>query len=193
LHLDRLAIADLSSDGLGEFAIEGLEGAVAGQGSVKIGRLAVGGTAFPATQTIATAIGAARSGGNVDLSSLVPRLGFVETADVDLNVAGIPRTRLGKMRIDLANYVGNVPTAIAADIANADFATSMVAQGSVRRLLEGFGYERVHANSSVKVDWNEADDTTVVDDFMLAMAGIGTLSGEATFAGPTRGDFETVA
>ncbi len=190
LHVDDISVDDLSIAGLGRFAIDGLEGVVSGQASVKVGRLAFGGIKLPSTDTIATAMRVARVGGDVDFSSLLPTLGFVETGGVDVDVAGIPRTRLGKLRVDLADYVGSVPTAVTVDIADADFATTMIAQDSVRNLLASFGYERLHVDSSVKVDWDEASDATVVDDFKLSMSDIGTLSGDARFTGPTRSEIE---
>ncbi len=128
LHLDDLSITDLSIDGLGAFAIDGFDGEVNGQASIKVGRLAFGGVTLPTSDTIATAMRVARVGGNVDFSSLLPTLGFVETGDVDADIDGIPRTKLGKMRVDLGDYVGSVPTSVTVDIANADFATSMIAQ-----------------------------------------------------------------
>ncbi len=192
LHLDRLAIADLSSDGLGEFAIEGLEGVVADVASLKIGRLACGGMAFPEAATIAAAIRTSSYGGDVDYSSLAPALGFFEIGGVDVDVAGIPPTRLARMRVDLDNYVDNVPTAITLDVTGADVATSMIIDDRVRRLLEGFGYDRVNVDANLKAAWNAADETTVVDDFHLTLADIGTVSGDAVFSGPTREGFAMV-
>ena len=54
--LGEFHISDLSSDRLGEFAIEGFDGAVQGQGAVKIGRFAFGGIVFPSLDTVLAAM-----------------------------------------------------------------------------------------------------------------------------------------
>jgi len=190
LHLDRMSIDDLSMDGLGELTLDGIDVEIADQVSVKLGRLAFGGMAFPKTATIAAALDAAQTGGNVDFSSLAPTLGFFEAGDVDVDIADTPPIRLGRMRIDLANYVGQVPTAVTAAITGADVSTDVIPDDRIRRLLTEFGYQRIHLDAGVKAAWHDGDDTTAVDDFSVKLADIGTLAGKAKFAGPTRADLE---
>jgi hypothetical protein len=192
IHLDGFALADLSIDGLGELAIDGFEGAVRGEASVAIGRLAFGGMVFPAAEAILAALRDGFAGRDVDVSALAPTLGFIEAGGIDIDVNGIPPTRLGKLRIDLDRYVGEVPTSIAVEIADADFATSMIAHARTRRLLEGFGYKRVRVDSTVRVGWDENNGTTAVESFRLAIKDVGTLSGDAAFTGPTRAEIERI-
>jgi len=188
-HLGELSFADVSTDAIGAFAVDDFDAAVGGEVSLKIGRFAVGDLTLPDGSDMVAALAA----GDLDYRAFLPVFGFVEVAGFDLAVAGQPPTRLGRLRLDIGDYIGTVPTAFALDVEDADFATSMVEPTPVRRLAESLGYDRVRLDSAVRIDRDESDDTITVEDFRLAMAGVGRLSGDATFAGPERAAIERAA
>src|SRR5262249_20249722 len=57
-------ISDLSIEGLGEMAIEGLAGTIEGQGAIKIGRFAFGGLKFADLEMLRTLVRASAENGN---------------------------------------------------------------------------------------------------------------------------------
>ena len=192
IHLDGFAIDRLSIDGLGALTLDGFDGAVAGEASLKLGRLAVADVGFPGADALSAALRMASLDRDVDYSALTPTLGTVEASGVELDVTGIPRASLESMRLALGDYVGELPTSVALDMTGADIATSMIPERRLRALLDGFGYDRIQADASVAIDWREADNTTVVERLGLAIADIGALSGGAVFNGPTRAQLQTV-
>ena len=189
LHLGGLSFADLSTDAIGAFAIDDMEAAGAGQGSVTIGRIGFGGLALPPIETLKAAVAAYEAGGDIDTSSLIPPLSFVEAAGIDVAIATLPAVQLGRLRVDLGQYVGKVPTTIAADLAGADFPASMVPSDRARGLLGTFGYDRVRLDGGAKIDWSASGDIAV-KDFRLAMKDVGGLSGDADLAGLTPAEAE---
>ena len=182
MRMGRLSLTDFSSDKIGEFAIDDLESAVGGQGSVTIGHLAFGGLVLPPFESVMAAVKAENAGDDVDVSAILPTIGFVEAADVDIALAALPRTMLTRFRVDLDNYVGQVPTSIALDLAGADVPTDLIAYHRARRLLEDFGYDRALIDAGLTMDWDEAGEIAV-KNYRLAIKDVGAVSGDAILTG----------
>jgi hypothetical protein len=192
MHLGGFAIADLSSDGLGELSIDDLEGAIADEGYLKVGRFAFGGMVFPGTDVALAAVDAQENDEDFDFKKLIPTLGFLEALGVDVESSDIPRTQLDRLRFDLANYVGPVPTLIGVDLAGIDIATVAIEDAKARRMLEDLGYERITADYALKLAWNEADESVTIDDFRLAVKDMGTITGTAELTGLKRSAIENI-
>ncbi len=192
LHLGGLSFADLSTDAIGAFAIDDMEASGAGQGTVKIGRFGFGGLALPPIETLKAAVAAYEAGSDIDTSSLIPPLSFVEAAGIDVAIATLPAVQLGRFRVDLGRYVGKVPTTIVADLAGADFPATMIPSDRARGLLGTFGYDRVRLDGGVKIDWSPSGEIAV-KEFRLAMKDVGGLSGDADLTGLTPADAEHMA
>ena len=55
-HLGGFSMADMSSDGIGDFTIDDFNTSVAGQGAVKLGKFSFGGVVFPPIEAIVAAV-----------------------------------------------------------------------------------------------------------------------------------------
>lgn len=192
LHLGKLTLADASVDSIGEFSIEDGEGMVAGQGAVKLGKLAFGGLILPPLSALSAAATAYDTGGDVDVSSVVPSVGYVELGGIDFDAAGISPVHLGHFRADLGDYVDKVPTTVTAALAGADVPTDLIPDARAQRLLTQFGYDRVVLDGSGKADWAAGGDIAI-RDFSLGMKDVGTISGEADLAAPPPTDAQHMA
>jgi len=192
MHLGKLTLADASTDSIGSFTAEGMEGGIGGQGLVKIGKLAFGGLVLPPFDAIAAAIDTQIAGGNVDASALVPTVGYVEAAGIDVGLTALPSMQLDHFRVDLGAYVDKVPTSIAVAVAGADVPASLIPDDHARRLLDGFGYTRVHVDGGAKIDWSPAGDIAI-RDFSLGMKDVGAISGQADLTGLTPADAQHMA
>jgi len=186
LSFDRLTISDASSDEIGEVAIEGLVGAVAGQGAVAIGRLALGGLVPPPADMLVGAYDGFEKGADVDMSALAPKLGYLEAAEINLQAIDFPGAALGQMRADFGNYVGSVPTNVAVAIDDLDIATSSLQPARARGLVAALGYDRIRADTSFSLNWREADGTVNLDDFRLDIENFGNTTASIVLAGLTR-------
>jgi hypothetical protein len=182
MRLARLSISDFSTDMLGEMALDGLALAVPDAGAVRVGRFAFGGLVPPAREALFAALAAQESGDRIDIPSIIPMFGFVEATGVDVAVVGLPETRLERLRLDLGDYVGPVPTTVAVDIAGADLDSSLVVEPRARGFLDDFGYDRVVLDTAFQARWAR-DGTIVFDGFSFAMKDVAALSGDLVFAG----------
>ena len=189
-RLDSFHIADFSADGLGEFAMDGLDVAVPDQGSARLGRFAFGGIAFPGIDAIQRAIDAAESGGEVDAKTLAARLGFVELAGIDIRAAGKDPVVLGKFRLDLDDYVGFLPTRLTAELAGLVIPTSVIDDPEGRKIFERLGYDTLDASYGLDAHWDEASETLAVDNLSVAVKGVGSFVAKLALAGLTRAAIE---
>jgi hypothetical protein len=191
IHLDGLTMANLSLDGLGEFALAGLQAGVHDLATLKAGRIAIGGARLPKPDVLAASIRTALSGGDVDLSTLIPAIGFLELAGLDLNVTGYPSTSLGRVRVDLGGHFGNLPTTFKVAVADADL-DAVLMPGSLREILTRYGYTRVRTDVAGNVTWNEQRKQTTLDGVKVTAKDVGTLTVDATLNGPERADIDAL-
>ena len=183
-------IADFSIDGLGEMAVEGLAGAVEGQGSIKIGRLAFGGMTFPDAELLRSAVrsaGAPNQDGSLDLdpTGLVPKLGFVEASGIEVQSSDIPHLALDKLRVDLSDYVGFIPTRLDASLSGLDMPVSAMDPQS-RETFARLGYDHISLDYRLRYAWEKAREQLAVNDLHLRAADIGAITGSAVIGGVTR-------
>jgi hypothetical protein len=189
VHLDGLSLANLSIEGLGEFALAGFSAGVRDLATVKAGRVAVGGLIFPKSEVIANAIRTAFTRGDVDVSTVAPVVGFVELGAVDLSVTNYPSTHLGKFRVDFGNHIGNLPTSFKIGVTEADL-DAVLMPGTLRELLTRYGYTRIKADMAGTVAWNEQKKTTTLSGVKLTAKDVGTLTVDAVLNGPERSDID---
>jgi hypothetical protein len=191
IHLDGLSIAAMSLDGIGELAFNGFNVGVKDVASVKASRIAIGGLVMPKGDLLLTGLRTAAAGGDVDVSAIVPTVGFVELGGLDANVTGYPSTHLGKVRFDFANPIGNVPTSLKIDVADTDLDAVLLPE-ILREQLSRYGYTRLKTDVSGKIAWDEGKKQTLVSGLKLNVKDVGTLTVDAVLNGPTRTDFESL-
>ena len=188
--LGEFHISDLSSDRLGEFAIEGFDGAVQGQGAVKIGQFAFGGIVFPSLDTVLAAMRAEAEQMPFDETRLIPTLGFIDLAGVDAETPDVAPTALGKLRVDLGDYIGPVPTSVAIDIAGLEVPVSVIDDPETREMFARLGYDRLSANYGLKLRWNEADETLNIENIHAGFEEMGSLTMSLELSGLPRAAIE---
>jgi hypothetical protein len=186
LGFSSFHVAGLSSDAVAEIGLDGFEASIAGQGTLKLGHFALGKASLPGADALVTAARVAETGGDVDVSSLIPEFARIELGDVLVDAPELPRIALGRLNLDLANYVAKVPTSVTADIGGLDMPTSLLPNRMMAGLLGTFGYERVEADAGVKLAWNEPARTVTLDDVRFDMKNMGVLTGSAAFSGLSR-------
>lgn len=189
MHLGKLTLADASIDAIGAFGIEGAEGAIGGQGSLKVGKFGFGGLTLPTIDALSAALAAHDAGGDVDYSSLVPPIGFVEIGGIDVGLTDLPAMKLDQFRVDLGNYSGHLPTAISGTLAGLQMPAALIPDERTQKLLAQFGYDRVSLAGGGKMTWG-GDGTISVRDFSAGMKDVGSFSGSFDLTGLTPADAE---
>jgi hypothetical protein len=186
LTLGAFELTDASSEGFGEIAIRDFVAAIAGQGAIQVGRLALGNVVPPPFEAFDEALERAQNGGDVDISSLAPKLGALEAAAIHIQAVDCPGVALGALQANFDNHVGTVPTAVTVAIADLDVATASLPGASIRSLIAGLGYDRIGADASLSLSWREADSTVRLDDFQLEIADFANTTADLVLAGLTR-------
>ncbi len=183
LTLGAIKISDFSIDGLGEFAIEGLEGAVRGQGAMRIGRFAFGGMKFGGIDGFNRLLAATESGQHFDPKMVMPTLGFLELAGLEVQTPDIDRLSLSRLRIDASNYVDAVPTVSSVELSSLMLPASAIKDRKTRELLQRFGYDNLDLSAAIDSEWHAAGDTYTVNKFELNLKKIGSLAAKFTVTG----------
>lgn len=185
-HLRAVTFSDFSSEGLGEFSIDDVFVEQTEEGSFKLGRFAIGGLVFPSIETLIAAAEAEEAGRDFDFSEITAQLGFVEVQDIDLDIPDVPNAQLGKMRLDLGNYVGPIPTSLGLEIIDANLPASAIDDSTMRAMWQSLGYDRILGAFTAKLAWDESDETISVDDFQFSVDDVGSVSLEVQLGGLSR-------
>lgn len=192
-HIGGMSIIDVSVGGLSEFSIDNLVVRNAREGSVILRRFAFGDVVLPALELLIEAAEAEEAGRDFDYSQLGVELAFIELLGVDVDVPDSPRFQLDKMRLDLGNYVGPLPTSLALDISGIDLPASAIDDSTLRGMWQMLGYDRIRGEFSAKLAWNESEETVGIDDFRFSIGDVGAFSMSAEAGGLSRqelGDLE---
>lgn len=191
MRLAGFSMTDFSSDLLGEIAFDRAEVAIKDTAEVNVRRFAFGGIVPPSLDAFMAAVEAQTNDEDVDFSSVIPHLGFLETTGVDVNVADMPRTTLESFRVDLRDYIGPVPTTISWDIVDADVSADLIEDDDVRQMLAKLGYDRVVLSTSLDAKWSEAGNIDI-EQFRVAMKDVGAIYGDIRLAGIKPSDIPTI-
>jgi hypothetical protein len=189
--METFGLSNVSNDGFREAKIEGFIGAIAGQGAIGIGRLALGDVDLPSFDAFEIALARAERGGDIDISSLLPRLGAFEVAGVNVQAINFPGVTLGRLRADLGNYLGEVPTEVALDIENLDIATSSLQPARARSFITSLGYERIRADANFDLGWLESDGSVKLDELRIDIEDFGNITASLLLTGLTREAIES--
>jgi hypothetical protein len=189
--LDAFTLTDFSADGIGEISIDNLD-ASSMDGYFFIGRMVAGGIVFPGIDKLIAAFEAEDRGEDVDFAGLSAKLGYLEAAEVEFESDDTPMVALEKLRLDLGNYVGLVPTSIGMEIAGLDAPAELFDEDDADEMLRALGYDRLRADYGVRIDWNETDETVTIDNFRLSLSDVGVVTGKAVLGGLSRRDFDDV-
>lgn len=183
---DGFHVSGLSSDAIAEIGLDGFAAGIESQGNVEIGHFLVGNMTLPGAEATIAALRGIQQDQDVDFSALAPTVGHVEMDGLKVDIAELMRVALGRMRIDLANYVGRFPASISMDIAGFDAPTQAIPNRLVSQLLGSFGIDRVEADLAMKLAWNENEQKVDLKDFRVALKDQGVLTGSAAMAGLSR-------
>lgn len=186
LTMETFGLSNVSNDGFTEAEIEEFVGAIAGQGAIGIGRLALGDVDLPSFDAFEIALARAERGGDIDISSLLPRLGAFEVAGVNVQAINFPGVTLGRLRADLSNYLGEVPTEVALDIEDLDIATSSLQPARARSFITSLGYERIRADANFDIGWRESDGSVKLDELRIDIEDFGNIAVNLLLTGLTR-------
>jgi hypothetical protein len=176
----------VSLDSVGEFRVDDVRIAAAGQASFDLGRFALGRIVMPRLEAIRSVIEAELGGGNSDLSSLFPQIGFADIRGARFATPESGDIGVDRFRLDLGSYVGQVPTVVELDTSGISLDRRYLERFPEARLLDELGYDRLALNSGLKLDWQESASALRLQDFHLSVDKVGRMNANLDFGGLTR-------
>lgn len=187
--LEGFTITDWTSDKLGEMAIDRLALSIQDQGKVSIQRFAFGDLVPPSIEAIVAAAMAEDSGGDVDVGSVIPQLGFIEAQGISAAPSDAPPLSVERFRLDLKDYVGPIPTNFGFELVDADVDASLIEDEDAKQMLDKLGYDRVVLDAAVHGTWSQAGEIAL-DSFAFTMKDVGTISGDIVLSGIAPADYK---
>lgn len=187
--IGRVSLRDFSSDGLGEFSVDGVD--AAGQGNViRLARFAFGGLRFPDGAAIEAAIRSGGSGPGFDPFALAPTLGYVKVDSLSVDVAGKGTVSLGSFSMDYPSYIKAIPTAVRIAMKNFVAPASLADDRNARETLAALGYDKLDLSAELAVRYDERSGDLKLETLSAGLAEGGSAALEATFGNVPRSVFE---
>jgi hypothetical protein len=184
--LGEIHISDLSLDGLGEFGFADLDVVISGGGILAIDQFAIGGIVFPDRAILRAAATADGKGETIpDLGALLPRLGYVELAGLEIGGPGALPVTVERASFRVGGYVGMVPTAYSLEIRGVGAPLTLL-DDEIARILNQLGYTDAKGDFAIEVAWDEATETLVLNDLYIALVGAGSIRANLQITGITR-------
>lgn len=185
-HIGEFYLSDLSLDGLGEIGLADVDLVAGGDIDFRMDRLALGGIEMADEAVIQSILDAIAAGQDPDnITDLVPMIGFIETAGIELAIDGMLPLALDRMLIAADGYVGPIPTGNRIEVQGLRVPQSVV-DGQVRAIINQLGFTEFIVDLGMAMTWNEADETLLLEDVHFAIRGAGSISASLELGGVTR-------
>lgn len=191
IRLSGFALRDVSIDSVDEISLDGLAIAVPDQGSFSLDRFAIGGIVLPKLAILKAAMESERGGLEPDPATLVPQIAFIEFLGAKALLSGKPPGSLDRLRFELRDYVGAIPTTANADLRGLEIPADVVTDESAREILKGLGIDRIKIDYGYRVRWRESDSKLFIDDVHFYVADVGSLTVSVVLGGLRRDMLES--
>lgn len=186
----RVAVTDVSSEGIGEFAVEGVDFA-GDQGTFRLARFAIGKIGFPAYDDVERAFRAAAAGNSdVDPVSVIPSVGHLGIDGAAFDAPGKGRMLLDHFAIDLDGFIRAVPTKARVVLTGLVVPTSFAITDADRESIERFGYDKIGLSAEVALGWNATSRDLSLDTLAMTLADGGTVKANAVLGNVPQSAFE---
>lgn len=185
-RLGGFTLRDVSIESIGEISLDGLAVSVPEQGSFSLDRFAIGGIVFPKFSLLKAAMESEHGGLEPDPTTLVPQIAFVEFLGAKALLSGKPPGSLDRLRFELRDYVGVIPTTATADLRALQIPADVVTDESAREILRGLGIDQISVDYGYRIRWRETDSKLFIDDFHIQVADVGSLTLSLVLGGLTR-------
>lgn len=198
INIKEVAMTDLSSDGIGEMMIVGLDTPALPEGaSVKLDWAAIGDIEFadytPMRAMIANLTADPDYGENHPLEvarAFMPRSMAYEVEGLDVNVPDVGRTIIGKAEMNVATTVPPIPTSFYLKNDGIEIPVSAIDDKEAQEVIAALGLEKVVWSDETRLYWDEATLELRLERLMLDIQGVGRAEASARFANVPKALFE---
>lgn len=190
--LTRTTLRNLSSKGIGEFAMDGLAGEATGQGKLKLDRVALADLEFPSLMALME-IGMAEGEPTVAQSLAArPLLGLFEIVGFNLDAPSLGGViNVDEYRQTERGHINRIPTDIGLSMRGIRFPVSLIEDQDARSVFDAMKVTDVVIDQNLKVTWNEATGDLVMEDLSVVLKDGGSFKMSFALGGVSRALFET--
>lgn len=198
VDIKEMAMTDISSDGIGEMMIVGLNAPSLPEGaSLKLDWAAIGDIEFaeytPMKAMISNLMADPDFGENNPLEvarAFMPRSFAYEVEGLDVNVPEVGRTEIGKAEMSVSTTVPPIPTSFYVKNDGIKFPVSAIEDREAQELLQTLGLDTVVWSDETRLFWDEATLELRLERLMMNIEGVGMAEASARFANVPKALFE---
>jgi hypothetical protein len=198
VDIKEMAMTDMSSDGIGEMMIVGLNAPSLPEGaSIKLDWAAIGDIEFaeytPMRAMISNLMADPDFGENNPLEvarAFMPRSFAYEVEGLDVNVPEVGRTEIGKAEMNVSTTVPPIPTSFYVKNDGIKFPVSAIEDKEAQELLQTLGLDTVVWSDETRLYWDEATLELRLERLMMNIEGVGMAEASARFANVPKALFE---
>ncbi|MCV0427733.1 MAG: hypothetical protein K5905_19935 [Roseibium sp.] len=198
VSIKEVALSDISSDGIGEMMMVGLDAPNLPEGaSVKLDWAAIRDIEFaeyePMRAMIDTLVADPSFGENHPLEvarAFMPRSFGYEVESLLVNVPDVGLTQIGQAEMSVSTTVPPVPTSFFVRNDGIRIPVKAIEDAEVQALLQELGLEEVVWSDETRFYWDEATLELRLERLMLEIEGLGMAEASARFANVPKELFE---
>ncbi|MHA7774599.1 hypothetical protein [Roseibium sp. M-1] len=198
ITIDEMAMTGISSDGIGEMMIVGLEAPDLPEGaSLKLDWGAIGDIEFadytPMRAMISTLMADPSFGEDnpLDVARAFMPLSFgYEIEGLDVTIPEKGRTQIGKAEMTVSTTVSPVPTSFHMKSEGLRMPVSAIEDPEIEALLAAIGLEEIVVSDETRLYWDEATLDLRLERMMVDIEGLGRAELTAHLANVPKGLFE---
>ena len=186
--VDRISLSNLSADGLGEFAVEGV-GVDAGQhGSFRLGRFSVGKVKFAPYGPLKAFLNDSSAWDNPDpleVARVFSPLSFA-TELKGLMVASPELSGdivIDDYKVEMSTTVPPIPTNVVLSTEGLELPVAFLNDPKAEAFLKAAGIEVLRFSEIITLNWDEATEDLVIDNFVVDVGQVGRISARARLGG----------
>jgi hypothetical protein len=186
--LDLYRVHDLSANGLSEFSLKGINGSGAGGEYFNLDLLSLADIKFPALEALMNLEEAGKNNDIAAMMKAIPTLGKYQTSGLEIRVPGKGEISLKDSKIEMANFIGPIPTKLDAVVNELKMPVSMM-EGRAKQVLSAMGFKDILVSYGLKAAWDEASKILAMNTAAQLKDG-GDINVDVSIGGIPRSMFE---
>ncbi len=186
--MDLYRVSDLSSAGLGEFLLKGINFA-GGRGEYfNLDSFSISDIGFPSLDALLNLEAAGKNNDIAAIMRAIPTLGSYRSSGLEIRVPGQGAVSLIESRIEMDKFIGPIPTDIELAVNGLKFPVAMM-EGDARQIFTEMGFKDVVVSYRLDANWDR-DTKVLALDLATWLKNGGELKAELDIGGIPKSVFE---
>ncbi len=181
--MDKFIISDLSNQGLGKFAIEGIDVNGPGGEKISLGHVSLGKIVFPAIEAIIAMAEQGPPENPFAAAALGPKIGEFEISKLLVDDKKKPAISLGLFQLLQSSFVGAIPTDIKIETQDLNLPVAYIEDPMAQAMLQSLGFNVLKITNKFVLKWDEASEDLTLKNGDVSLDNGAKVSLKAGVAG----------